>query len=228
MAIAIGDIHGCLNSLKQLLAKLPTDAELVFLGDYIDRGPDSAGVIKYLEDLSRDRPCRLLKGNHELMMHRAIHNEKDVSIWLFNGGEATLESYQLTPGDWKQYRDKAAPLAGFQRFYDSLLSYYEDEQTIYVHAGIDISLPDMSQQTQEVMLWIRDRFYLKASQWQGKQVVFGHTPTQSMGLTANKIFQKHRFFGVDTGCVYGGRLTGIDTSTHEIYQVAGYNFTRRR
>jgi serine/threonine protein phosphatase 1 len=89
MAIAIGDIHGCLEQLKQLIDKLPKDKQLVFLGDYIDRGPDSAGVISFLRALSTERDCVFLSGNHEDMM---LSNQ---DLWLINGGYQALLSYGL-------------------------------------------------------------------------------------------------------------------------------------
>ena len=218
MAYAIGDIHGCLNTLQDLIRQIPRDEELVFLGDYVDRGPDSYGVIKFLEELARDRPCYFIMGNHELMMKRAIDDREQIPFWLLNGGENTLNSYQISSNEWKQLPDRGSPLGNFLRFYDTLSYYHEDENSIYVHAGIDLNIDEMSKQDPEVLLWIRDRSFQNASNWKGKQVVFGHTPTQSMGLSHGKVFQSHGFFGIDTGCVYDGMLTAINTKTHEILQ----------
>ena len=82
MTIAIGDIHGCLEPLKILVDKLPQKDELVFLGDYVDRGPESAQVIDYIKKLSKKRPCRLWMGNHEVLMVKAIQDEKALPLWL--------------------------------------------------------------------------------------------------------------------------------------------------
>src|SRR5687768_12008634 len=96
--IAIGDIHGRLDRLNRLLGTLPPDRKLVFLGDYIDRGPDSRGVIDRLLRLSRLRDCVLLCGNHEDMLLNALDGayEGADSDWLRNGGDATQRSYRVS------------------------------------------------------------------------------------------------------------------------------------
>jgi len=218
MALAIGDIHGCLTSLRALVAQLPPGEELVFLGDYVDRGPDTAGVIDYLVELVERRPCRLLMGNHEHMMHRASIHLGEVEVWRVNGGDATLRSYRQDPQDWLRLHDRASPLRRFLNFFPRLTLWHEDENALYVHAGIDIEVPDMADQKPEVLLWIRERFYQRWADWQGKPVVFGHTPTRTMGLPRGRIFQQGKLFGIDTGCVYGGVLTALDTRSGRIYQ----------
>ena len=218
MPIAIGDIHGCLAPLKALVAQLPPGEELVFLGDYVDRGPDSALVIRFLKELGQRRPCRFLMGNHEWLMLSAIVDDGAISAWLMNGGNTTLASYGEDPGRWARSRDRGRFLEADREFIASLPLYWEDDQTIFVHAGIDVDVPDMAAQSPEVMLWIRDRFFINAERWQGKEVIFGHTPTMTMGLPMKRVFQSHRFHGIDTGCVYGGYLTALDSRTHTLYQ----------
>lgn len=102
MPIAIGDIHGCLNELERLVGMLPPTQELVFLGDYVDRGPQSAGVISYLEQLGRTRSCVMLRGNHEAMMNAAIKDTDQASFWFVNGGEATLDSFGQRAYQWQR------------------------------------------------------------------------------------------------------------------------------
>ncbi|MCH8075675.1 MAG: serine/threonine protein phosphatase [SAR324 cluster bacterium] len=218
MTIAIGDIHGCLEPLESLVDKLPRDDALVFLGDYVDRGPQSAQVIDYLKDLARQRHCRFLMGNHEVLMVKAIQDEKAIPIWLYNGGDATLKSYGLSSGDWVDSKHRSALLPGFMDFYRALSLYHEDESAIYVHAGIDVSIENMAAQDSEVLLWIRDKFFRNSAKWNGKPIVFGHTPTRTMGLDPGSIFKRGAFYGIDTGCVYGGHLTAMDTTTFELYQ----------
>jgi len=218
MTIAIGDIHGCLEPLEKLVGQLPEEAELVFLGDYVDRGPNSAQVIEFIKKLSKKRPCRLLMGNHEVLMVKAIQDEKAIPFWLFNGGDATLKSYGLAASDWESSKDRSALLPGFMEFFGTLDLYHENESTIYVHAGIDVSIENMADQESEVLLWIRDKFFRNFGKWHGKPVVFGHTPTRTMGLDPGPIFKMGSFYGIDTGCVYGGHLTALDFTTWQLYQ----------
>ncbi|MCZ6644918.1 MAG: metallophosphoesterase family protein [SAR324 cluster bacterium] len=220
MAIAIGDIHGCLRPLMRLIERLPVDEELVFLGDYIDRGPDSAGVVNYLRELHRERACRFLKGNHEDMMWNAIEDADEIAVWLINGGQATLESYGVRRGQWSNGQERGAFLTEHADFFEKLDIYYENEHTIFVHAGVDVTIPDMACQSPQVLMWIREGFHRNAQQWQGKEIIFGHTPTRYMGLSGKDIFRNGRVYGIDTGCCYGGYLTAIDARTHEVYQEA--------
>jgi serine/threonine protein phosphatase 1 len=221
MAIAVGDIHGCLDALQGLLRQVPPAEELVFLGDYIDRGPDSAGVVRFLRRLADQRPCRFLRGNHEALMLAAIADRSLAPSWFSNGGQATLASYGVDPHRWPLSDDRGRFVARDREFFESLSAYWEDDTTIFVHAGIDVRIPEMARQSEDALLWIRERFYLNADRWQGKQIVFGHTPTLSMGLTGTAIFQRGNCHGIDTGCVYGGYLTALDTQTHALYQEPG-------
>ena len=219
MAIAIGDIHGCLEPLRDLVDRLPPNEELVFLGDYVDRGPDSAGVLRYLEALAETRPCRFLTGNHEDMMAQALGSQSALALWLYNGGTATLRSYGLEAEEWAGRSPGQRGLPEFERFYRRLSLYHEDADAIYVHAGIDLDVPHMADQEREVLLWIRERFFVNGDRWQGKPIVFGHTPTQFMGLPLGMAFFHGKLRGIDTGCVYGGALTALDVRTDQLWQV---------
>ncbi len=221
MPIAVGDIHGCLDPLRALIDKLPAEEELVFLGDYVDRGPHSAEVIRYLKQLAKQRKCRFLMGNHEWLMLHAIGEDEAIPHWIANGANTTLHSYGVDFARWPRLQRRGAFLAEDHAFFSSLPYYHEDEATIFVHAGIDTGIADMRVQDPEVLIWIRDKFFRNAEQWRGKEVIFGHTPTTSMGLPARQIFKQHRFYGIDTGCVYGGYLTAIDSRTHQLYQEPG-------
>jgi len=218
MPYAIGDIHGCLSPLRLLVERLPAGETLIFLGDYIDRGPYSAGVVRFLRRLAKDRPCRFLMGNHEDLMRTAIADPDAIGLWLANGGGATLKSYGLDAREWALTPDRGAFLGQDRAFFDALEWYAEDEQSIFVHAGIDPQEPDLTRQKPQVLLWIREPFFKNAALWKGKQIFFGHTPTLGMGLPPGEIFQDQRLYGIDTGCVYGGVLTAIDTRTHELFQ----------
>ena len=218
MAIAVGDIHGCLETLRRLVHRLPASEELVFLGDYIDRGPDSAGVISYLKALALERTCKFLRGNHEDMMQKAIQDSGEVASWLINGGEATLRSYGLDKASWIGGEDRGGFLDRDRKFFAALEPCHEDDEAIYVHAGVDTDIIDMKRQDPRVMMWVREKFIRSVDKWQGKMILFGHTPTHLLGLKGKSVFTAQRARGIDTGCVYGGYLTACNSKTGELYQ----------
>jgi serine/threonine protein phosphatase 1 len=196
---AVGDIHGRRDLLDQLLADIEADAgaaprRLVFLGDYIDRGFDSAGVIRAIRALETEDPDQVvaLMGNHEDLLVRARSSEEWLETWLYNGGDAALRSFGVdrvedVPADviaWVAARPKV----------------FEDEWRCFVHAGLDPSR-HRHDQTDEDRLWIRQPF-LQADHDFGKLVVHGHTPVR----TGVPDLRRHRL-NIDTAAVYGGRLT---------------------
>jgi serine/threonine protein phosphatase 1 len=196
---AIGDIHGRYDKLCALMEKIDIDLDsetLVFLGDYIDRGPQSFEVVEYLIDLrKRKANCVFLKGNHEEMFEKYISGE-DRLTYLFNGGQQTIDSYM------SRARKADEPLipAEHLSFFKSLRMYYETDNYIFVHAGLQKNVP-LAQQKAEDLLWIRKKFIETGHDF-GKPVVFGHTPLPEPLLQPNKI-------GIDTGAVYGNKLTCI-------------------
>ena len=202
--LAIGDIHGCLAQLTGLMALVnPAAADrVVFLGDYVDRGPDSAGVIDYLIEFAAAFPQTVfLRGNHEQMFLEYLDGQ-DPALFLINGGRQTLDSYRDC-GLW--------PLpSSHRRFLESLRHYFESAQHIFVHAGLRPGIP-LAGQTDFDMLWIRHEFLESNYDW-GKTVVYGHTPLEEPLLGGRRI-------GVDTGCVYGRRLTCCDVISLRTWQV---------
>lgn len=202
--LAFGDIHGCRVELNALLAQVtPTaDDRLVFLGDYIDRGPDSAGVIDDLLQLRERLPqCVFLRGNHEEMLLDVLAGGNPTTF-LGNGGDRTIASYQAR-GEWP-------PPDRHLAFFTGLPCSHETAEFIFAHAGLRPGLP-VAEQDPADLLWIRTEFLDSAYAW-GKPVVFGHTPREEPLLTMHRI-------GLDTGCVYGGRLTCCDLLTRRIWQV---------
>lgn len=216
MAFVIGDIHGCAFELETLLKKIPASELLVFAGDYIDRGPDSFSVIEQLIAIS-ERSV-FLKGNHEqLFLEFLNRNHKNSSSaeqnFLLNGGRETLKSYNLP----ETATFKNLP-HDHQAFFDNLKLYYEGENFIAVHAGVDTTLPaDMSLQDEHTLLWVRSEFLAREHRWQGKTIYYGHTPVTNHGT--DKPYFGKKSIGIDTGCVYGGKLTAINTETREFIQV---------
>lgn len=209
--LAVGDIHGCLEQLRALMARVaPTqNDQVVFLGDYVDRGPDSRGVLDFLRDFGRSFPHSVfLKGNHEAMFLDFLSGRDRLSF-LANGGQQTLESYG---GD-------EIP-ADHLRFLDNLRLYHETADFIFVHAGMRPGLPP-ARQTEEDLLWIRNEFLNSNYNW-GKTVVFGHTP-QSNG----PLLQPGRM-GLDTGAVYGRALTCCDVESGRCWSVPATEPKRKR
>ncbi|MDR8392384.1 serine/threonine protein phosphatase [Aliifodinibius sp. S!AR15-10] len=199
--IVIGDIHGCLESLNALLGKLAKydDRTIVFIGDYIDRGPDSKGVVDLLLEYRQDHDCIFLRGNHEQMLLDAIRKD-GVNLWLTNGGRSTLRSYGTND------RELDLPEEHIKFYYNTQI-YYDTPDYFFVHAGlaphktIEESIANKKEHVE--FLWERSHLNAFETSWE-KKVVFGHTPRPHP-------LQKEKMLGIDTGCVYQslgyGKLT---------------------
>ena len=206
---AVGDIHGQLKLLDRLLAQLPLEPKedlLVFLGDYVDRGPDPKGVLERLMFLDKSGfNTVFLKGNHEVML-LDYFSGRNRERFLFNGGYTTLQSY-ARPG---QDPMEAELPPDHLEFINGLELYFETQDAIFVHAGLRPGIP-LKDQDPEDLLWIRDEFFSSGYDW-GKAVVFGHTPF-------GKPFRKDRLIGLDTGAAYGGGLTCLMLPDLEFFHV---------
>ena len=203
--IAIGDIHGCVGTLEALMGRLaPTDGdELVFVGDYVDRGPDSKGVLDYLIALAETHRCTFLRGNHEALMLEYF-DEGVYDLWRVNGGVATLSSYA---GPARHVHVPPTHLA----FVRGTVLYHDTPEFFFVHAGLRAEMTireNVRWCGPDVFLWERD--HLEASDgeiaWE-KPVVCGHTPRP-------RPINRPKLIGIDTGCVYHmhpemGRLTAV-------------------
>ncbi len=199
LTYAIGDIHGCADHLRQLLVDIEEHRasrprKLVFLGDYIDRGPDSDGVIEVLRALqgseAQDVVC--LMGNHEDLMINAFHTPGERLNWLMNGGNKALMSFGID-GPEKLPVDVV-------RWTQRLPTVHEDALRYYVHAGFRPGMP-APDPDDHARLWIREPFLSEDYDF-GKLVVHGHTPLR----TAGPDVRRHRV-NLDTACVFGGHLT---------------------
>jgi serine/threonine protein phosphatase 1 len=226
MEYAIGDIHGCLEKVIRLLDKLrydPAADRLIFLGDYIDRGPDSKGVLDLLLRLQGENPANIfLLGNHEdnfLTYLQACTMAESASYWLkepffAGGGMATLRSYcpQLRNPD--DARLMASVPSEHVAFLATLQLYWTNAAYIAVHAGVRPGIA-LERQHANDLLRIRGPF-LSTPHGLGKWVVFGHTPFPDVRRDEDKI-------GIDTGACYAstgyGKLTALCLDTQQTIQV---------
>ncbi len=203
---AIGDVHGCYDKLMDLMDRIDINLEkdtLVFLGDYIDRGPKVCEVVTYLMGLKARHPnVVFLKGNHEEMLASYL-TDFDKFTYLVNGGSQTLESYMRHHGE-ASFPIPQAHMA----FFSSLGLYHETEHYIFVHAGLRDKIP-LDMQGPDDLLWIRGPFVQSENDF-GKRVIFGHTPFTHPLVAPNKI-------GIDTGAVYGNKLTCVKLPEIEFY-----------
>jgi len=215
---AVGDIHGRLDLLEDLLSLIERDARasnagrrtLVFLGDYVDRGPDSRGVVERLvTDLPQGFDAHFLKGNHEAILLDFLDDPWRLDHWLMNGGEETMRSYgvgtkrlaQLGAAAeiWRQAFAEALPEAHLRFFRDLQLSVSFGDY-LFVHAGLRPGVP-LAAQSEADLIWIRGPFLNHAGSFD-KIVVHGHTPGEEPVTRQNRI-------GIDTGAVFTGRLTAL-------------------
>lgn len=213
----VGDIHGCSDELKCMLTHLEKEERLVkedtviFVGDYIDRGSDSKGAVDLVIEFKRKFPrTRTLKGNHEemLMSYLGVGGSNG-EAYLINGGEKTFESYGLSPYDID------GALESFPKehldFFQDLERFIITDNFIVVHAGLDALRP-LDFQPDSTICWIRDEFLYGHHNYD-KVVVFGHTPFQD-------IYSESGFkLGIDTGLVYGNKLTCVELTRGRSYQI---------
>jgi serine/threonine protein phosphatase 1 len=211
---AIGDIHGRLDLLNELLARITSDIALrptarplyVFLGDYIDRGPSSRETIDRLIEHGKAHESVFLKGNHELIAIKCLSDRGLFDQWLRLGGLETLVSYGVpaeTLANGKQIAElqsafhSALPQAHF-RFFRDLKNSFECGDFFFAHAGVKPNV-ELSRQKENDLLWIRGEFLTSKDDF-GKIVVHGHTPAREIEVGPNRI-------NIDTGAFATGRLS---------------------
>ncbi len=207
--LVIGDIHGCLRALTGVIdAAGPARGDhLIFLGDYVDRGPDSRGVIDYLLALARRHTVIALAGNHEELMLAAREGPQMLRMWTLSGGDATLASYR----GGVSFSDalKAVPDEHW-RFIETCGDYHETASHLFVHGYVDPQL-SMAQQEPTVLRW--QKFVDPKPHFSGKTVICGHTAQRD----GNPVNRGHAIC-IDT-CVYGGGwLTCMDVDTGRLWQ----------
>ncbi len=195
---AIGDIHGCIDQFLALLEKLPIDWEqdrMIVLGDFIDRGPAPRRVMELLMDMKLEHGQNLivLMGNHERMFLDYLSDRAANSFFPVVGGQSTID-------DFTDSRGRLSVPEMHRRFLESLPLMELDDRFCFVHAGLRPKRAIEDQDEQD-LLFIRSAFIDSSYDW-GRRVIFGHTPFERPLIHENKI-------GIDTGAVYGGRLTAL-------------------
>jgi serine/threonine protein phosphatase 1 len=239
--VAIGDVHGGYSELRVLLSRLPPLASgdsLVFMGDYVDRGPDAALVVDYLRNQLPSRtPAKivLLRGNHEDAWLRVV--EQGWPEFLApptNGCWATYLSFtgtkaeDLKPADFEAFTNGSFFPASVVEWMETLPFWYEDEHAIYVHAGLvdhdGAFLHPSEVSDPRPLLWLRTEAFFRS--YRGKRVVCGHTVTEFLPQELSSftpwdprdLWLGECVVALDTGCGAGGFLTGVDLPSVACYE----------
>jgi serine/threonine protein phosphatase 1 len=209
----IGDIHGCSKALRCLIEEIRPgkDDMMIFLGDYIDRGPDSCGVIDQLIELSNQTRVVAIRGNHEVMLLGVLMGGLDCHWWRQTGGQSTLASYG---GSLDRIPDSHLD------FFHSLRCHYETEHEIFIHAGYDPLCP--VERTCDLQRYWNHQTKWPAPHFTGKRVYVGHTPQAS-----GEVLNLGHVICVDTYCFGGGWLTAMNVDSHEILQASRHGHLRR-
>jgi len=205
--IAIGDIHGCRKALDTLLEEVAPgiDDVVVTLGDYIDRGPDSKGVLDTLIELGSRTHLVGVLGNHEEMMLEVLHNGRSHHAWLRYGGVETLESYGFT-GDLDFLPES------HQQFLDSLGDFYVSGDYFFTHAAYDPELP-LEDQAVEMLRWYSLTEGIPPRHQSGLTAVVGHTANRD-----GEILDSNHLICLDTYCYGGGWLPAMELNTRQRWQ----------
>lgn len=204
--VAIGDAHGCSTALDALIIAIDPkpDDTIVTLGDYVDRGIDSKGVLDLLIEL--ENRCRLVPilGNHDEMMLHARDGRSDLQFWLNCGGDSALDSYSSV-GSLDHI-----PAEHF-RFLERCVSFFETETHFFVHANYKPDVP-LDQMDDHTLRWLSLRDFVPGPHFSGKIAVLGHTPQP-------EVLNLGHLIDIDTNCCDGGWLTGLDVVSGQIWQV---------
>jgi len=222
----IGDIHGCPDELRYLIEALPLARgdRVVFLGDYIDRGPDSRGVVSFLialQSFHREIDFVFLKGNHEdmLLSYLGLSGQHG-DMFLLNGGKATFESYGIAASRPSTQEVLSVIPAEHLAFFERLETYHVMDPFLCVHAGVHPQ-KTLGEQTDEELFWIRNTF-IYSSHILPYTICFGHTPQPTV------FYDLPYKVGLDTGLVYGNMLTCLEVDEKVLYQISRGRRTTNR
>ena len=233
--LVISDIHGELKLFEELLEVIeynPKKDQLILLGDYIDRGPNSKEVLEKVIQLKRDGAL-VLKGNHEDMMVKSLilGEERAWRNWTGrNGGDKTLESYGFTSSEFIINEEEpfikpelhSDTLDRHLAFIEELDYYVEWEDTIFVHAGVHPE-KEIEETDPYELIWIRDIFH---NGYAGeKTIIFGHTPSKNLhndDKNHSVFFGDNNIIGIDGAAVYGGQLNCLELPDRKVYAVRNF------
>ncbi|MGI0105002.1 metallophosphoesterase family protein [Salinimicrobium sp. WS361] len=223
--LVIGDIHGGLKALVQLLerAKITPDDKIIFLGDYVDGWSDSANVVSYLIEFSKQNTCIFLRGNHDDLTHRWLKTGELNDKWLQHGGQSSIDAYRRFTEEEKQEHI---------RFFEEMVNYYVDmENRLFVHAGFTNQKGPEEEYTPTPFYWDRTLWEmamaLDPSLNPGeihypkrlelfREIYIGHTPVTRIGEDKPANFAN--VFNVDTGAAFMGKLSLLDVNSKKVVQ----------
>lgn len=223
--VVIGDIHGGLKALKQLIegANLPSNTKYIFLGDYVDGWSQSAEVISYLINFSQENDCILLRGNHDELLCNYLKTGKTNPMWLSQGGQSSVESYSNLSKTKKEIHI---------RFLENLTNYHVDsENRLFLHAGFTNQHGPQHDYYSNLVFWDRtlwemvcamdtsipeddDRYPKRLKLF--KEIFIGHTPVTRIGFDKPTNFAN--VWNIDTGAAFKGRISMLDVDSKEIWQ----------
>ena len=217
--LVVGDIHGCYRAMRKLfdIVEPETDDVIVTLGDYCDRGADTASVIDWLINFSAKYQLKPLRGNHDIMMLKADEDDGEFVQWLKVGGDTTLKSY--SDGHIDEFAMSDIPQSHWRWLQEDLLPYYECDTHFFVHANAYPDVP-LSEQPEFMLYW--EKFEDPAPHESGKVMVCGHT-TQRSG---QPVTNGHSIC-IDTWAYGHGWLTCLDVDSGRIWQANELGKTRK-
>ncbi|MFC6861349.1 metallophosphoesterase [Zunongwangia atlantica] len=224
--LAIGDIHGGLKALKQLLhekVKITAEDTIIFLGDYVDGWSDSANVVSYLIALNKNFNCIFMRGNHDDLTHQYLKNGTMTDRWIIHGGQSSIDGYaKLSSEEIKQH----------MLFFTEMQNYYVDDQNrLFVHAGFTNLHGPENEYYDTGFYWDRtlwemvialDPAIKKDSDFYPKrlqifdEIFIGHTPVTRIGKTLP--VNKASIWNVDTGAAFKGCISALEVDTKEVWQ----------
>jgi len=209
----IGDVHGCSKALRAIIERIEPKSEdlVVFLGDLIDRGPDSRGVIDLVLELSQQTRVIAIRGNHELMLMSVLFGGCKPDLWFHGGGAATLASYGGS-------LDRIPP--HHIAFFRSLRDHHETDQELFIHAGYQPDVP--AEKIDDAHRYWNHLTAVPPPHCSGKRVFVGHTPQAS-----GELQDYGHIVCLDTYCFGGGWLTAMDVDTDEVVQASRHGHLRR-
>ena len=220
MNFIFSDVHGCIEEMNELLTHWNPEKEtLVYLGDAVDRGPDSLGVVQRLYELKKQYRNKVvvLKGNHDSDFVQWVYSGDMAGFLLSEDIKTTVRSFYKNDLE-KHRKDSRSQKAAYIKhnfkeeisFLNHLPLFHETEHCIFVHAGIDLNKEDWRDDGENTFLWIRKEFYFYKKK-APKKVFFGHTATSFLGKADNDIWisEEEDKIGIDGACFFGGQLNGV-------------------